>query len=247
MGITDIHTHILPGVDDGARNLETACQMLTVEKDGGVDRVLLTPHFYPQEEEIDAFLMRRENAQIQLQAAYVSEKMPEIRYGAEVRYCEFLGEMDIKPLTLAGGKYLLLELPSGTQPRRLTQTVDQLLSQDIIPVFAHIERCVYFRNTPRLLAELVRMGALAQVSAHAVFDKWDKRFAAACLENGLAQIIASDAHNMDSRLPNLAQTMEKLPLERVKIAESFAQCLWENEPAPAFAVLGVEKGILGYR
>ncbi len=224
-----------------------ACQMLTAEKTSGVDRVILTPHFYPQEEEISVFLQRREEALAKVQAAYLPEKMPEIRWGAEVRYCEFLGEMDVKPLTLAEGRYLLLELPGGNQPRRLTQTVDQLLSQDITPVFAHIERCIYFRDTPKLLADLVHMGALAQISAHAVFDKRDKRFAMACLENGLAHIVASDTHDMDARLPNLAQTVEKLPKVQAKAAESFARCLWDNEPAPPFSIQSTEKGILGYR
>ncbi len=247
MGITDVHTHILPAVDDGARDLQMACQMLTAEKCNGVDRVILTPHFYPQEEEASVFLQRRDEALTQLRAANLPEKMPEIRWGAEVRYCEFLGEMDVKPLTMAEGRYLLLELPGGNQPRRLTQTVDQLLSQDIIPVLAHIERCIYFRDTPKLLTDLIHMGALAQVSAHAVFDKRDKRFAMACLENGLAHIVASDAHNMDSRLPNLAQTMEKLPKDQVEAAEYFARCLWDNEPAPPFSVQTTEKGILGYR
>ena len=247
MGITDVHTHILPAVDDGAMDLQMTCRMLTAEKSSGVDRVILTPHYYPQEEEISVFLQRREAAWSQLQAAYLPGKMPEIRMGAEVRYCEFLGEMNVNSLTLAGGRYLLLELPGGNQPRRLTQTVDALLSQDITPVFAHIERCIYFRDTPKLLADLIHMGALAQVSAHAVFDKRDKRFAMACLENGLAHIIASDTHDMDARLPNLAQTVEKLMKPQADAAEQFARCLWDDAPAPPFSIQSTEKGILGYR
>ena len=247
MGITDIHTHILPGIDDGAQDLPLACRMLELEKSSGVDRVIMTPHYYPQEEDTSAFLRRREEAIRQLQEAYLPEKMPEIRWGAEVRYCEFLGEMDIEQLTLAGSRYLLLELPGGNQPRRLTQTVDHLLSQDITPVFAHVERCIYFRNTPRLLAELVQMGALAQVSAHAISEKWDKRFAMACIENGLAQIIASDAHNLDSRQPDLAQAVENLPKEKAEAAERFARCLWDNETPPPFSIHSIAKGLLGYR
>ena len=113
------------------------------------------------------------------------------------------------------------------------------------PVLAHVERCIYFRKEPERLMDLVQMGTLAQVSARAIASRKDQRFAKACLLNGLAHIIASDAHDMDSRNPCLATATEDL--ECLAHAENFAQAVWKNEMAPVFSMTTIKKTIFGYK
>lgn len=243
--LTDLHTHTLPGFDDGAKDLDTAKQMLLRQRQSGVDRVALTPHFYPLREEMDAFLPRRRQAYDLLMTQWDESTMPALKLGAEVRYSPQLVDMDLHQLTLDGGDYLLLELSDTRVPAHVEQVVDRMLMQGIIPVLAHVERCIYFRKEPERLMDLVQMGTLAQVSARAIASRKDQRFAKACLLNGLAHVIASDAHDLDSRNPCLATATEDL--EILIRAEAFAQAVWKNEMTPAFSMTSIKKTVFGYK
>ena len=110
---TDLHTHILPGVDDGAKDLEKALEMLRMQKACGVERVALTPHFYPLREEFQSFLDKRQQAYEGLLPNWDAESMPDLRLGAEVHYSPALAELDLRRLTIGQSDYLLLELVSA--------------------------------------------------------------------------------------------------------------------------------------
>ena len=244
--LTDLHTHILHAMDDGAENLESAIQMLRREKAGGVERVALTPHFYPQRESLDEFLNRRDGAFSDLQTAWSEDTMPSLRLGAEVRYSPALLDMDLHRLTIGQSNYLLLELSNIEVPVYIERVVDGIQKQGITPILAHVERCIYFRREPNDLQRLVQMGALAQISGKALKYRWDRNFSKLCLEKGLAHIIASDAHNpiKDGGLGDITKTLNRELVER---AEEFAKAVWDNECPPAFTIGLVKKGLLGYR
>ena len=245
--MTDLHTHILPQLDDGAESLEMACRMLRLQKGSGVDRVALTSHFYPLREELEDYLKRRQQAYDLLMTAWDELSMPSLRLGAEVRYSTQLTELDLHLLALEGSDYLLLELSDTRLPSHLTEVVDRILMQGITPIRAHVERCTYFRQEPDRLLELIEIGALTQVSAKALADKKDKKFAKACLDNGLAQMIASDAHDLSHRAPCLRNCVAALDRETADSAEKFALAIWNNEPIPAFGARRLKKTLLGYR
>ena len=152
--LTDLHTHILPGVDDGAKDLETSLQMLQMEKASGVNRVALTPHFYPLREPFDEFVARRQQAFEALTAAWDGETMPELKLGVEVRYSPQLAEFDLRQLTIGDSDYMLLELSNTEVPAHIGPVVDIIMQQGITPILAHIERCTYFRREPELLHRL---------------------------------------------------------------------------------------------
>ena len=247
LALTDLHTHILPAVDDGADNLKTALQMLRAEKVAGVERVALTPHFYPLREGLNDFLERRQRAYAALLTAWDGTVMPSLRLGAEVRYTPALLEMELRRLTVGESDYLLLELADRGIPVHIEQVLDVMLMQGITPILAHVERCEYFRKEPERLRKLVYMGALAQVSAGALENKWNQGFAKCCLESGLAQLIASDAHAASGgRRPcmdTLKQSVDKPLLER---AEGFSRAVWDNGCVPAVAAYPVKKGLFKY-
>ena len=111
----DFHCHILPKMDDGSDSINTSLAMLREEHTQGVNRVVLTPHFYCEEESIEAFLQRRKKAFSALQTAISdqphTDDIPELCLGAEVAMSSALAQMDLQPLCISGTNVLLLELP----------------------------------------------------------------------------------------------------------------------------------------
>lgn len=241
-GFTDLHTHILPAIDDGALDLQTALNMLQMQRESGVQRVLLTPHFLLQRETLESFLQRRQQAYDRLISQWREDTMPALRLGAEVRYTSDLVNIDLRALTF--GDYLLLELPNSELPA-IEQVLEYIIRQGITPILAHIERCSYFRSESERLIRLLEMGVLAQVTARAVVNKADHNFAKTCLNKGLAQIIASDLHVPveEKCLGNVAQ---KLDHQMVMRTEEFAQHIWDNERPPSFSVYPLKRGLFRY-
>lgn len=243
-GFTDLHTHILPGVDDGAQALDAALQILWAQKASGVERVALTPHFYPLEETIDVFLEKRQRAWELLQSAWDEKTMPQLRLGAEVHFSPCLADMDLRELTLQETNYMLLELPNEIQPTFLEPVLQQLLDREITPILAHVERCVYFAEKPAKLQQLIEMGALAQISLRMLHNKRMRKFAEICLQKNAAQIVASDIHSTaNGALGVLAQG---LPEEIVERAELFARSVWDGAQLPDFTPVAIQKKLFGY-
>lgn len=240
---TDLHSHILPAVDDGAIDMEMAAEMLRLQKYKGVDRLALTPHYYALREPLENFLDRRQQAYDVLLSCWDGATMPQIKLGAEVRCTPKLTEMELHSLTIGGSNYLLLELPDQGVAPFLDQVIDSILSQNIIPVIAHVERCVWLRNQPEQLYKLVQMGTLAQITISSLMGRRDG-FAKVCLKKGLAHIISSDAHRPGDCIDFLSSGISS---ENVFWTESFSRAIWDNTPLPAFSVATVNKGLFGYR
>lgn len=242
----DIHTHILPGMDDGAGDPAQALAMLAIQKECGVNRLFLTPHYYPQRRSAEEFLERRAESWARLQEAAGNDTQLQMRLGAEVHYCPQILDLDLRQLTLGGSDYLLLELPGRTYPPFIEQVTEEVLERGIVPVLAHVERFSYFRREPALLRRLIDMGALGQVSADALYRIGDRGFARACLDHELAQLAASDAHNTTDRKPGL-EAVSKLPEQlRSRMAEA-AAAVWENGTPPFVWTTELKKTFRGYR
>lgn len=246
-GYTDIHTHILPSVDDGAKNVEDALELLRLEKQSGVERVVLTPHFYPQIEALPDFLARREQSYSALMSQWEESTMPQLQLGAEVRYSPALVDMELERLTLGSGNYLLLELSDDKIPAYADQVVMRIRRKGITPILAHVERCVYFRRQPELLLRLIQTGALGQISAKTLLDRKDFCFGESCIQNGLAHIVASDLHNKKRKDLCLSEPADRKFGELIEWTERFAKAVWNNTSVPPFAVRSVKRNILGYR
>lgn len=240
---TDLHTHILPYVDDGASDMDRALSLLRMQSERGVERVVLTPHFYPLRESVEGFLKKREKSYTELLACVNDVAMPQLLLGAEVRFTPKLMEIDLRQLTIGQSNYLLLELPDTRTAPLLDRVVETLISQNIIPIFAHIERCATFRNDPALLFKFIKKGALAQISANALCGS-KSSFSVACLQHGLAHVISSDVHKSTDlvdvvKLKKYAAFFEQ--------SDTFAKAIWENSPLPNFTATPLKRGLLGYR
>lgn len=243
----DLHTHILPAIDDGSQNVETSLQMLRLEREHGVKRIFLTPHYDPYAMDVDTFLELRKKSYELLLDSLGDEEWPELRLGAEVKYSPELLDMSPEKLTLGGTDYLLLELSFHHYPAHLDRVVGELDGMGITPILAHIERYAYFRKDPSLLISAMNNGALAQINVEPLTDKNDKGFASACIDHSLAHFIGSDAHNLTGRKPcmdELKQSVNEKQLERLMM---YSDMVWNNEAPPHIRPSAVKKGLFRYK
>ncbi len=205
----DFHTHILPGMDDGSKNVRQSLEMLRMEQKMGIDTVFLTPHFYASQNSPETFLNRREEAWERLQED-MEENLPQLLLGAEVQYYESIGYAEnLSSLCIQGTNLLLLEMPFNRWDDRAVRTVLDLNGMDGIQiVLAHIDR--YLKFVKEDVWDLFqRSGILMQLNASAFSGLLHRRKAVSLMQNGFVQFIGSDCHNLDSRKPNWELVPEK--------------------------------------
>lgn len=203
----DLHTHILPGMDDGAGDCETALQMLQTEAEQDVSTVALTPHFYRTREHAEDFLRRRKAAAENLTAAAAVQNLPELILGAEVAWAPGMTEWpELEELCYAGTRVLLVELPFTPWNDELFRQLYALEGRrGIMPMIAHVER--YFGlQDKKLLRQLLEMEFPLQVSAESLLHLATRRQALRLLQQSDCVLI-SDCHDPVDRSPNLASAM----------------------------------------
>lgn len=211
-GIYDIHCHILPGVDDGAADIETAVQLLRMEYRDGVRTIILTPHyrrrmFEPEMEDIlsgyDALKSEADNLGIRL---YLG--------------CEYHVNMDMVTVleegrrpTMAGSRYVLCEFSGGEEPAYIKERTYHLVSHGYLPVLAHIERYAALRKDFLLVEKLSQLGCLMQVNAGSILGDDGflvKRFCKKLMAYDLLDLVGSDAHDLKKRIPRMGACAEYL-------------------------------------
>lgn len=227
--MTDLHTHILPGMDDGAKTVEESLAMLRMEREQGVDTVVLTPHFYRDRENPKHFLQRREKAVAALERGILAlpEKeragLPRLLTGAEVAWAPNLSDWEELPrLCLGGTSNLLLELPFSPWTDRMIDQIYDLMSRTgVTPVIAHLERYLKLQRGERI-REVLDLGVPVQVSGDALLRVMGRSGALKLLKNRQAHLLASDCHNCDRRAPTLAAAVS---VARRKLGDERAEAL----------------------
>ncbi|GAB3042047.1 tyrosine-protein phosphatase [Virgibacillus ainsalahensis] len=199
----DIHSHILPGVDDGAKTEEDSMKMAREAVSQGIDAIIATPHHrngkYDNER---ASIMQHVTI---LNELFAKEDIPlTVLPGQEVRINgEMIEEIETGGiLSLNETKYLFVEFPSGHVPRYSSQMLFDIQVAGYTPIIVHPERNQELIEHPTKLYEFVKKGALTQVTAASVAGKFGKniqKFSNQLIEANLTHFIASDAHNTTSR------------------------------------------------
>lgn len=206
----DFHTHILPGVDDGSKSVAESLGMLREESKQGIQKLVLTPHFYAHENSPEQFLARRNDAWEQL-SPVLNARMPKIYLGAEVQYFEGICQVEELPrLCVEGSDLLLLEMPFSKWSDRIIQDVLTLNDrEDIQIVLAHIDRYLSMQSkeTWQILLE---NGVLMQVNASFFLHWKTKHKAMKMLKKGQIHLLGSDCHNMTHRPPNLGNVYRQI-------------------------------------
>lgn len=208
----DIHTHMLPGMDDGSRSVEQSLAMLALEAEQGIDTVAMTPHFLADREGPEQFLARRYAAEEKLRSALADKPgMPKILCGAEVAFFEGLSRAEgIDALCIGDSRVMLVEMPfSKWNPRILNELTELRQVRGIQPVLAHVER--YRSFVPDAVIDQLRdEGMWIQVNTSFFLHWQTARKAMARLKKREIHFIATDSHNLLKRPPNLGSVLEKV-------------------------------------
>ena len=229
----DLHNHLLPGIDDGARKLEETLQFLRLARADGVQIVVATPHMKP-----GVYDNSREAIQKMVEVVREAQRGDEAQGvtllpGAEVYFTADLIERARagRLMTLGdGGRYLLLELPYQQLPMRVEESLFQLRLLGITPLMAHPERVAYYLEDIERVAASVRLGALTQVTACSITGRFGDKardFAHAMLRRNLVHVIASDAHDVRYRPPVLSEGLRAVS---ALVGEAAARRMVEELP-----------------
>lgn len=225
----DVHCHCLPGFDDGPETLEEALALCRALADDGITLVVATPHQMGRYDGQNASQRVREGV-IALQAALVAEKIfLGVVPGGDVRIDERLGDMVDRDRVCSigdGRRYLLLELPNDSfiDPDAI---IPELTRRGITPIITHPERHPHLSNRPEMGIPWIERGAAFQVTAGSIagaFGKLIERSAWAWIEQGLAQIVATDAHHAQRRPPLLSAAIDRIT-ERLSHITARRLCL----------------------
>lgn len=209
--MTDLHCHILPGIDDGAKDTAVSLELLRREYEDGVRNIAFTSHFNSERTTVEAFTAKRQVAFEQLTAALEGQPMQfDFKLGAEVFFSPGLCELDTRALCMGDTAYLLLEFPTTHKPHFIRQTLYQLQQQGIVPLIAHIERYPYVLEDPTLLYDWVAAGAYAQINAGALLEPKLCKKLCKFIQWGLVHVISTDTHSPDKRPPRMAQGVQQL-------------------------------------
>lgn len=212
--IVDIHAHILPGVDDGAKNITESLQILEDLKAQGVGCVYATPHFYMGQHVFSEYSKKADAAYAQLAEAAAGMPVPEIRRGYEVRIFQGISSSDeVRQMQLAGTNYLLVELPyqSAVENWMIHELYNLPFTLNLQPVIAHIERYFGVYGFERLMQLVTDGDVYTQITSSAVLGSVTlRRKLCAMLRSGQIHFIASDAHSPDTRRGMFIKANEKL-------------------------------------
>lgn len=227
----DIHSHILPGVDDGAKSYDISMQMLKSAFGDGISRIILTPHNKPGRHMPDQYALAEMAGRLQQEMA--AEGIGITLYiGSELYYrSEIISELENgRAATLAGSRYVLVEFGIMDDFDYIRNGIYTLLSNGYYPILAHAER---YRNVclkKTGISDLVEMGSCIQLNAGSIMGKagWKVRqLTRSLLKQHLVHFIATDAHDMEKRAPYLASCAEYVGK---KYGEEYAGKLFCENP-----------------
>lgn len=213
--LTDLHCHLLPGIDDGARDLEQALAMARLALDDQITTTVTTPHHLNGVYKNPADFIRGEVER--MRAVLEKAEVPlKLLPGSEVHLTPEVPDAlaNDQALTIADrGRAVLIELPVHTVPVGAEQLLEQIMAQQLTPVIAHPERNSELRQHPERLADWVQMGCLGQVTAQSCSGKFGepvRQAAKQMILDGSIHVIASDAHRDKRRIPAITPARESV-------------------------------------
>lgn len=208
----DLHSHLLPGIDDGATDLDVSLQMARMAVADGITVMACTPHIMPTVYENEGPQIREmvgllqqglENAGIPLKLVTGADVHMDVNLVAGLRSGRLL--------TLNDSRYLLLEPPHHVLPRAIENYVFGLHAAGYVVILTHPERMTWLEANYALVERLVHSGVLLQITAGALvgkFGRGPRYWAEKMLDEGMCHLLATDSHNTQNRSPNLAEARD---------------------------------------
>ncbi|MBR0456988.1 MAG: capsular polysaccharide biosynthesis protein [Firmicutes bacterium] len=236
----DFHTHILPGIDDGSRDMDMTIRMLEAERDQGVSHICATPHFYAHRRSVDFFLERRNRALKEVRKVLTDRSdLPQITPGAEVLYFRGMEQAELLPeLCLEGTDILLLEMPFDQWTGEMAKAIGTILTKrGLKVVLAHVERYLRFQKDKTVWDQILNMPLTLQMNAESFIhagsflrQNKEHKLCLQLLEERGNCILGTDCHNMDERKPNLEEARavieKKIGAKRLEEIDKYTAILF---------------------
>ena len=226
----DLHSHMLCGVDDGAKTVEEMFSMLEMAYEDGIRAICLTPHYSPY---LFGDTFEKSAESFQILKKYVSEKHPDMRIfiGHELGYhrsgLDALNDGVCR--SIAGSRYVLVDFPEAIEFFEIQGAMAQLQRAGYFPILAHTERYRSLFRQIKWIEEFVENGGVVQVNASSVNGAWGRgaqKQWKKLIRRGLVHIIASDAHNLTTRPPLISVCMPFL--QKHCDAHTIRALTWDN-------------------
>lgn len=207
MELYDMHSHILPGFDDGAKTVEDSLTLIESLKKQGVTNICLTPHFYTNEMSLEDYLAERQEA-FDAFVPYIPEDI-NVVLGCEVYITDYLfNNNDLSGITYGNSRYILTEFSYDTvfNERTLQRFYILIQNYNLIPVMPHVERYHHLIEHPDIIEQMKELGIVIQTnisnySQNASFFR--KRRLLKLIDKGLIDILGSDTHSMTHNPPDV--------------------------------------------
>ncbi|MBN2414413.1 hypothetical protein JXO52_01155 [bacterium] len=225
----DIHTHILPGIDDGPMSWDESLALVRQGCDDGIEGFVATSHVLDR---LDAPLEKRYRRVFEeLSAKIEEEQLPVALWLGSELHClaEFSAESPLATFN-GNGRYTLIELPLGSIPARAGELLFSLALKDVVPVLAHPERNRDIQHKPSIIWDYVRRGVLLQVNAGSVtgrFGRQAEKTARLLLDHDLVSFVASDCHSAATRPMVLSSAFRSISRQ---YGNGRAQTLFRDNP-----------------
>lgn len=201
--LVDVHSHLLPGIDDGAKSMEDSIAMIRMLIDMGYQKLIITPHVmahrYPNSTQHIQQVFHTLQTEVMKQQLPISLEISAEYYLDETLF-ERIENGDLLPFS---GNHILFECSFRNEPLSLFDLVFQLKAAGYQPVIAHYERYVYYHNRNEIAQELKSMGCLIQVnllSFSGYYGKLIQRHSEELLANNLVDVVGTDCHRLDQLL-----------------------------------------------
>ena len=219
--MVDFHAHILPGADHGSRSLETSLTQIKLANECGVDKIIATPHFYPDKISLERFLDIREAA-YQTLSPHIDASS--IRLGAEVLICDNIQNLPgLEKLCLFGSRTLLLELPFNYFDKKYKYIISDLVKDGYEVILAHADR--YVEENINLLLEY---GAKIQLNADSLDVFFKRKQLYSWMEQGVVVALGSDIHGEDKKAyKRFVSAMKKMG-EHLPFVERASEEIWHK-------------------
>lgn len=229
-GFTDIHSHIMPGVDDGSRDWDESILMLRMAEKENIRKIILTPHQKPDHScvSVNGIEKRISKLQEELERQHIPI---ELYTGSELFYSHDLAErlQSGSVCTMAGSHYILVEFMPDESWAYIRDGLYQLISRGYWPIVAHVERYVQVMQDTERVSELIDMGCYIQVNAGSLAGDWGlgvKRLARKLVKKKLVHFLGTDAHRGEGRrAPRFKKCADWLCRKDAEYADAL---LWKN-------------------
>ncbi len=231
MRYIDIHSHLLPGIDDGAKNLEMSMEMFRIAADNGIGQMIMTPHNKPMHK--NAGPAKIERMTQQLQECLKKEKIDlQLYTGNELYYrSDVLEELEGgNALTMANSGYVLIEFGPMDAYEYIRSGIYKIMAGGYRPILAHVERYGNVCAKEERVRDLIAMGCYIQVNAGSIMGQYGlqtRLFTRRLLKQRLVHFVASDAHNTEKRSPAISECAKYL---EKKFGEDYARRLLRDNP-----------------